>query len=112
MQSVFLRVSASPRQLFISGDSGDSLSYHERMNVVRSLVCLDGLEVAEVTHDRIFVRNSVGAEQVARNPGAIERDGDVVALEHGDMRGFQFIFILEAAGVERKSRVNSVADLR
>src|ERR1035437_8402766 len=68
--------------------------------MVRSLVSLDGFQIAKVTHDWIFVGNSVGAEEIAADAGAIEGDGDIIALEHGNVCRSEFAAVLEASSLD------------
>ena len=70
------------------------------MDVVGTLVGFYSLEITQVTHQRVLVHDAVRAKQVACCAGAIEGDGDVVAFEHGHMRGVESPFVLQARGVE------------
>ncbi len=59
---------------------------HQRVDVVCAFVGLHGFQVAHVAHDRVFVHDSIGAQQIARKAGALKGHGHIVALEHGNMR--------------------------
>src|ERR1017187_2034379 len=79
--------------------------------MVRSLVSLDGFQIAKVTHDWIFVGNSVGAEEIAANAGAIEGDGDIIPLEHGNVRRSEFAAVLEASSLDgQELRLGDLGD--
>src|ERR1035438_8639166 len=73
------------RLLLIRRHSRNLLSDHQGVYVIGPLIGLDGFEVAEVTHDGVFVRNPVGAQQIAAQARAFQGDGGVVALEHGNL---------------------------
>src|ERR1039458_1754554 len=79
--------------------------------MVRSLVSLDGFQIAKVTHDWIFVGNSVGAEEIAADAGAIEGDGDIIALEHGNVCRSESAAVLEASSLDSEElRLGDLGD--
>ena len=63
-------------------DSSDLLAEHEQMDVVRTLVGLDALEITHVPETLILVEDADRAEDVARGPSGIERHLDVIHLGH------------------------------
>src|SRR5262249_34376512 len=67
--------------------SGDVLADDEPVHVFRPLVRVHGLEVQHVADDGILVDDAVGAEDVARLAGDVERRADVVHLRLADMLG-------------------------
>src|ERR1035441_10061035 len=79
--------------------------------MVRSLVSPDGFQIAKVTHDWIFVGNSVGAEEIAADAGAIEGDGDIITLEHGNVCRSEFAAVLEASSLDgQELRLGDLGD--
>src|SRR6185312_9979647 len=87
-------------RLFVCGDSGDAFADDEGMDMIGAFVRAHGFEIAEVAHYGIFGGDAVGAEEVARLTGAIGGGGDVGALEHGDMRGFETAGVFEARALD------------
>src|SRR3954464_8951669 len=65
--------------------SGDMRADNERVNVVSAFVGLHRLQVHHVAHDGIVVADTVGAQDVARHAGTLQRHPYVVTLGHGDM---------------------------
>src|SRR5579864_4508200 len=59
--------------LLIGRHPSHPLTNHQRMDVIGALVRLHGFQVAEVAHDGVLVHDTVGPQQVARQPRAIER---------------------------------------
>ena len=45
----------------VGGHSGDLFADHQGVNVVCTLIRLDGFEVANVAHDRVLVHDAVSA---------------------------------------------------
>ena len=78
------------------------LAEDQGVNVVRALVRLHGFEIHHVAHDRVVLRDTVGAEDVARDAGALEGHPDVVALGHGDVLMADSACVFEPADVERE----------
>src|ERR1700731_1207988 len=74
-------------KLHEGGDAGDALADYELVNVVGTFVSGDAFEVVHVAHDAVVVDDTVGAENVAGFACGVERDGDVVHLQHGNVRG-------------------------
>src|SRR5262245_55676537 len=64
----------------------------EAVDVVRSLVGDDRLEVAHVAHHLVLVGDAVGAEDVAAEPAALERHPAAVPLGH------RHVVVLHRAG--------------
>src|SRR5207302_5418000 len=78
-----------------SADSGDVLAQDQRMNIVRTLVCLHRLQIHHVAHHRIIVGNAVCAQDIAGHARAFQRHPHVIALGHGDVLMPDFIRVLE-----------------
>lgn len=55
----------APDGLLVGGDARDVLAEDQRVDIVRALVRVDRLEVAEVAHHRVLERDAVAAEDVA-----------------------------------------------
>jgi len=70
------------------------------MNIVRALVGEDGFQVAHVAEDGVFVGDAIGAQDVARGAGHVERHLDVIALEHGDVGEVGAALIFETANLQ------------
>lgn len=68
--------------------------------MVGPFVGLHCFQITHVAHDGVLVHDAVGAEEVAAEAGAVEGDGDVVALEHGDVGGLGFALVFEPACVD------------
>ena len=81
--------------LAIGRNSGDALTNDQRVDVVGSFIGLHRFEIAHVAHDGIFVHNAVCAQQIAAEAGAFESDGDIVALQHGDVSSLHFAGVLQ-----------------
>src|SRR5687768_4925571 len=64
----------------VRGDAGDGFAEDQRVDVVRSLVGLDRLEVAHVAHHRVLAGDAVGPEDIPSLTGDVEGDFAVVAL--------------------------------
>src|ERR1039457_6242249 len=90
------------RPLLVRRHPRDSLSDHQRVNVVGSLIRLHRFQVAHVPHDRIFVRDPVGAQQVAAQPRAFERHPDVVPLQHRNVRRVELPLVLQPPRLHRQ----------
>src|SRR5579859_7429849 len=61
-------------------EAGDLRADDERVDVVRALIRLHRLQVHHVAHDGVVVGHAIGAEDVARQPRALQRHADVVPL--------------------------------
>jgi len=94
------RSAANREPSLVRGDARDVLAEDERVDVVRAFVGRDGLEVTEVAHDRVFERDAVAAEDVAADARGLERDADVVALDHRDVRGVELLCFFQAGDFE------------
>ena len=75
-------------------DAGHRAPEHQRVDVVRAFIGVDGLEIVHHPHHVEFVGDAVGAVQVARRARDLERLAAIVALEQRDRRrrgfaGFQ-----------------------
>src|SRR3954470_23131090 len=79
------------------GEPGDILPDDERMDVVRALVRVDGLEVQHVPAALILVRDPVRAEDVARIASDVSRHRDARALRERDLRRLERVRFLELA---------------
>ncbi len=79
--------------------------------MVGALVGFHRLQVAEVAHDRVLVGDAVGAEQVAAQARALERDRGVVAFQHRDMRRFGLALVFEPADLDgQQLRLGDLGD--
>src|SRR5271166_903071 len=76
-------------------------SQDQRVNVVRALVGVHGLEVREVAHDLVFDLDAVAAVHVARGSRDVERLSAVVALDHRDHFRRRPAFVHEPPDPER-----------
>src|ERR1035438_2001482 len=94
--------SPSASLLSVRGDAGDSLSDDEGVDVVGAFIRFHSFEIAQMSHYRIFVRDPVGAQQVAAQACAFNGHGGVVPLEHGNMRGVEFAGVFQASALERE----------
>src|SRR3989441_5845058 len=90
--------------------SGDVLPDDEPMHVLGTLVGIHRLQVQHVSDDGIFVDDAVGAENVARLAGGVERDPDVVHLRHADLLGAYRPLLLQPAETEAEEL--TLGDLR
>src|SRR5690606_38934629 len=59
------RVVVDCRPPLEGGEAGQVLAEHERVDIVRPLVGVDGLEVRHVAHGLVLDEDAVGAEQTA-----------------------------------------------
>src|SRR5258708_27046902 len=82
------------------GDAGDALADYELVNVVGAFVGGDAFEVVHMAHDAVVVDDAISAENVACFTRDVQRNGDVVHLQHGDVRGIDFVFIFQAADMQ------------
>src|SRR6266403_812953 len=89
-------------QLYEGGDAGYALADYELVDVVGAFVSGDAFEIVHVAHDGVIVDDAVGAENVAGFARGLESDGDVVHLEHGDVRVIDFVLVFEAADLQRE----------
>src|ERR1700746_679089 len=64
---------------------GHALPDDQCVDVVGALVSLHRLQVRHVAEDGILVGDAVGAQDVARQAGALKRHPNVVSLGHRDM---------------------------
>src|SRR5258707_7003236 len=74
----------------VGGYAGDFFADDELVDVVGAFVGEDGFEIVHVAHDAVIVDDAVGAENVARLAGDVERDANVIHFEHGDVGGIDF----------------------
>src|SRR5258708_2015104 len=88
---------ATKRKLDECGDAGYALADYELVDVVRAFVGGDALEIVHVAHDGVIVDDVVGAENVAGFARGLKGDGDVVHLQHGNVRVIDLILVFEAA---------------
>src|SRR2546426_8382397 len=72
----------------------------EGMDVVRALVRVDRLQIHHVTDHRVLVNDSGGAQDVARQPGGVERHLDVVHLRHRDLLWPDLAGVLQPAQLQ------------
>ena len=79
---------------------GDGRPDDQRMDVVGTLVGLDRFQIHHVAHDGVVVGDAVGAEDVAREPCALQRHPDVVPLSHRDVVMLGLAFVFEAADLQ------------
>src|SRR3954451_506187 len=100
----------SSNLLSVSWNPGHPLPDNERVDVVCALIGLNRLQIAHVAHDRVFVRYPVRTQQVPADSGAFQRDSDVVALQHGNVRGIRPAGILQLGHMVRQQL--RLADLR
>src|SRR5207237_10131276 len=68
-------------------DAGDVLTNNQRVNVVRSFVGVNALEIEEMSNHRVAVGIADRAENVARPASAFQRHPNVVALGQRYLRG-------------------------
>jgi hypothetical protein len=72
--------------LFVSRDSRNPLSNYQRVDMIRPLISFNGFQIAHVPHHREFVHNAVSAQQIPAQPRTLQRDLDVVLLQHRNVR--------------------------
>src|SRR6267378_8008895 len=84
-------------QLYEGGDAGYALADDEFVDVVGAFVGGDAFEIVHVAHDGVIVNDAVGPENIAGFARGFKGDGDVVHLEHGDVRVIDLILVFEAA---------------
>src|SRR5689334_24947596 len=92
-----------------SGNAGLGAAEDQRVDVVRALVSVDGLQVDQMSDDVELVVDAVAAVHVAGEPGDIERLAAIVALEHRNRLRRAAFLILQAA--EPQARVQPQRDL-
>src|SRR5262245_22374587 len=83
-----------------SGEYGvprEGLSENQGVDVVRPLVRVDRLDVAQVPARLVLVRDSDGAENLSCQAGALAGDPDVVPLSEGDLRRCRPAVVLQSA---------------
>ena len=85
------------RSLAVRLHAGHPFADDQGVDVIGSLVRFYRFEVAHVPHNRILIHDAVGPEQIAAEAGAIQRDGRVIPLEHGDVGRVGTALVLEAA---------------
>ena len=61
------------------GNPCEVVAEDQRVDVVGSLIGVDGLDIHQVTHDGVLVDDAVGAVDLPRRLGAVARHGDIVA---------------------------------
>src|SRR5882757_7038884 len=89
-------------QLYEGGDAGYALADDEFVDVVGAFVGGDAFEIVHVAHDGVIVDDAVGAENVAGFARGFEGDGDVIHLEHGNVRVIDFVLIFQPPDVQRE----------
>ena len=72
--------------LFVSRDSSNPLPNYQRVDMIRPLISFNGFQIAHVPHHREFVHNAVSAQQIPAQPRTLQRDLDVVLLQHRNVR--------------------------
>src|SRR5687768_13717966 len=90
----------SRKDLFESGQSSNSLSDDQSMDVMRALVRVDTLEVRHMTHGGIFGENAVCTKQAPRFARNIRRDADVVSLGERNLLRCKLARILEPTDMQ------------
>src|SRR5712671_6171824 len=95
--SAACRAATQREKLHECGDAGYALADYELMDVVGAFVGGDAFEIVHVAHDGVIVDDAVGAENVAGFARGLKGDGDIVHLEHGDVRVIDLILVFEAA---------------
>src|SRR4051812_34645248 len=80
-----------------SRNAGLGTAEDQRVDVVRALVSVDGLQIDQMADDVILVVDAVAAVYVAGEPGDIERLAAIVALEHRNRLRRAALFVLQAA---------------
>src|SRR5258708_25468707 len=110
--AILMRVSVSGTRLmqtaiftgrspsFECRQSRDVFAEDQRVHVVRTLVCVDALEVREVPHRAVLGEDAVGAEQAARLARALARHVHVVALGERDLLRPHRARVLQPAELE------------
>src|SRR5262249_12161882 len=91
-------------------EARDVAADDQRVDVVRPLVGVDRLEIHHVPDDRVLVHDAGGAQDVAPEPGAVERHLHVVHLRHRDLLRSQLTRVLEPA--ELQAEELGLGDLR
>src|SRR6267154_1214466 len=84
-------------QLYEGGDAGYALADDELVDVVGAFIGGDAFEIVHVAHDGVIVDDPVGPENVAGFARGLKGDGDIIHLEHGDVRVIDLILVFEAA---------------
>src|SRR6266576_268940 len=74
-------------RLLKGADAGDRLAKDERVNVVRTLIRVDALEIGHVAHRTVLGENPDRAEEATRFAGDISRHVDVVSLGERHLLG-------------------------
>src|SRR3954452_11304063 len=92
-----------------SRNAGLGAAEDQRVDVVRALVSVDGLQIDQMADDVELVVDAVAAVHVAGEAGDIERLAAIVALEHRDRFGWAAILVLEPA--EPEAGVQTERDL-
>src|SRR5581483_1150293 len=77
-------------------DTRDFLPQDEGVDVVRTLVGEDRLQIAHVAHHRVLEGDPVAAENVAAVAGNLEGRADVVAFDEAHVLGPHLLLALEA----------------
>src|SRR5688572_22440245 len=90
----------SRKDLFESGQSSNSLSDDQSMDVMRAHVRVDTLEVRHMTHGGIFGENAVCTKQAPRFARNIRRDADVVSLGERNLLRCKLARILEPTDMQ------------
>jgi len=70
------------------------------VDIVRSLIGVDGFQVHDVADDVVLVADTVTSEHVARISGNVERLAARVALDHGDHLGSNLAHILQTTDLQ------------
>ena len=91
-------------------EPSDGSSEDKCMNIMSPLVCVDSLEVADVSDDVILVDNAVATEHVPGVSSNLQGLSAVVALDHGYHLGSETaLLVLQAR--DPQHRVETQGDL-
>src|SRR5437762_12435692 len=74
----------------------EGLAEDEGVDVVRPLIGVDRLDVAQVPAGLVLVGDAAGAEDLPRQAGALACDPDVVPLSEGDLGRCHLRLVLQA----------------
>src|SRR5438552_1067352 len=85
-----------PLYLLVGRDPRYVLAEDERVDLVRSFVGIDRLDVAHVTADLVLVADPVRSEQLAAERRALARRAHVVPLAEAHVVGLELLLVLHA----------------
>src|SRR3954471_4310630 len=80
-----------------SRNAGLGAAEDQRVDVVRALVSVDGLQIDQMADDVKLVMDAVAAMHIAREAGDIERLSAIVALQQRDRLRRTAFLVLQAA---------------